>query len=403
MAKRGSGEGTVHRHKATGGWIAQVQVGVDANGRRLRKTVYGRTQAAVLEKLAKERERAGAGVWADPGNLKLGAYLTSWIEDVAAPRVRAGTLDYYRLNLRPVQERLGGVALRSLTPMHVQSLLRRMEQKGASARARQMTYAVLRTALRDALRMKLLMANPLDAVSRPRAPRPEIQALDAEQARALLAAAAGDPLEALYALALGTGLRLGELTGLRWRDVDLEAGAVHVRQTLLESIKGKITFGEPKTSKSRRQVDVPGFAIAALARHRGRLGVLPHLDRLVFLSSEGEPIRRSNLHRRSFKPLLARAGLPDVPFHALRHTAATLALAAGVNPKVVQERLGHSTITLTLDTYSHAVPTLGKDAADRLDTLLGYCQDTATGRDRGRQKAKAKRSNPPELLHAETH
>jgi hypothetical protein len=131
------------------------------------------------------------------------------------------------------------------------------------------------------------------------------------------------------------------------------------------------TLAEPKTSRARRQVDIPGFAIVALRRHREALGALPHPERLVFVSPEGEPIRRSNLHRRSFKPLLAKAKLPAVTFHALRHSAATLALAAGVNPKVVQERLGHSSVTLTLDTYSHAVPTLGKDAAARLDSLLG--------------------------------
>lgn len=400
MAKRGSGEGTVYKHKHAG-WAATIQVGVDENGRRLRRTVYGRTRGEVVEKLDELRQQAAVG-WADPGNLRVGEYLASWIKDTAAARVRAGTLDYYRQALKPAREALGGLGLRTLSPIHVSALLRRMEEQGASPRARQMTYTVLRTAIRDAVRMRLLMANPLDAVSRPRAPRPEMVALDAEQVRALLAAAAGDPLEALYALAVGTGLRLGELTGLRWGDVDLEGGAVHVRRVLLERVGGEITFGEPKTSKSRRKVDVPGFALAALHRHRAGLGVAPHPDRLVFLSAEGTPIRRSNLHRRSFKPLLRRAGLPEVSFHALRHTSATMALAAGVNPKVVQERLGHSSITLTLDTYSHAVPTLGRDAADRLDTLLGYGQNTATRGDGGRQKAKAGPRNPLILLHPET-
>lgn len=177
-------------------------------------------------------------------------------------------------------------------------------------------------------------------------------------------------MEAIYALALGTGLRLGELLALRWGDLDTEAGAVHVQRVIIEGRNGAVTFGEPKTSRSRRKMDVPSFALAALQRYRNNLGAAPHPDRLVFTTPEGLPIRRSNLHGRSYKPLLERAGLPDVSFHALRYTAATLALAAGVNPKVVQDRPGHSTITLTLDTCSHAVSTLGRDAAGRIDALV---------------------------------
>lgn len=368
MARRGAGEGSIFK-RADGLWVGKVQLGVDENGKRLRRTVYGPTQAKVLEKVDELRQRTVP--WADPGTLRLGEYLKRWLTDVAGPRVRGRTSDYYKRVLKPAQKSLGGVMLRALSPMHVQALLGRMDEAGVSARGRQMTYTVLRTALRDAVRMRLLAVNPLDAVSRPRAPRPEIQALDAEQVKKLLAAAVGDPLEALYALAVGTGLRLGELAGLRWGDLDLEAGAVHVRRALVENEKGARTFAEPKTSRARRKVDLPGFAIVALRRHREALGALPHPELLVFSSPEGEPIRRSNLHRRSFKPLLKRAKLPEVTFHALRHTAATLALAAGVNPKVVQERLGHSSVTLTLDTYSHAVPTLGKEAANRLDALLG--------------------------------
>ncbi len=368
MARRGAGEGSIFK-RADGLWVGKVQLGVNENGKRLRRTVYGSTQAEVREKV--DDLRRSPVPWAQPGTLRLGEYLDRWLGDVAGPRVRAGTLDYYKRVIGPARASLGGLSLRSLSPMHVEALLGRMGEAGASARGRQMTYTVLRTALRDAVRMRLLGVNPLDAVSRPRAPRPEIQALDSAQVRALLAAASGDPLEALYAMAVGTGLRLGELLGLRWGDLDLEAGAVQVRRALVESKQGTRTFAEPKTSRARRQVDLPAFAIVALRRHREALGAIPHPGLLVFTSPEGESIRRSNLHRRSFKPLLARAKLPAVTFHALRHSAATMALAAGVNPKVVQERLGHSSVTLTLDTYSHAVPTLGKDAAARLDALLG--------------------------------
>jgi integrase len=369
MARRGSGEGSIFK-RADGTWTGMVQLGVDENGKRRRRSVYGRTRAEVQRKVDELRALAATGSWADPGSLRLGAYLEAWLRDVAAPRVRAGTLAYYTRVLQPARDQLGGVPLRSLSPLHVDALLRRLEEGKRSARGRQMVYGALRTALHDAVRRRLMVANPLDAVSRPRAPRPEIQALDAEQARRLLEAAVGDRLEALYALAVGTGLRLGELLGLRWGDLDLETGAVRVRRALVAGPNGAISFAEPKSTRSRRRVDVPAFGVAALVRHRERLGAAPHPERLLFTSPEGSPIGVSNLHRRSYKPLLKRAGLPSISFHALRHTAATLALAAGVHPKVVQERLGHATVALTLDTYSHAVPTMGKEAATRIDKLL---------------------------------
>jgi len=367
--RRGAGEGSIYRYR--NGWAGAATVGADEHGRQRRRVVYGQTRAEVLAKLDEARALAARGA-ADAGSLKVGDYLKGWLRDVAGPRVRAGTLDVYEHALKPVCEELGGVALRRLSPLHLHALLRRLEERGASARARQMTVTYLRTALRDAMRMSLIPSNPADAVDRPRAPRPEVRHLDAEQVRKLLEAAAGDPMEALYSTAVGTGLRLGELLGLRWGDLDLEGGALQVRRALVEQSRtGKRTLAEPKTKQARRKVDLPAFVVDALRVHRERLGAAPHPERLVFTSPEGEPVRRSNLHRRSWKPLLKRAGLPDLPFHSTRHTAATLALEAGVNPKVVQERLGHSRIALTLDTYSHAVPTLGRDAADRLDALIG--------------------------------
>ncbi len=147
---------------------------------------------------------------------------------------------------------------------------------------------------------------------------------------------------------------------------------LHVRRTLVEAAHtGALTLAEPKTARSRRRVDLPAFAVAALRAHRTRLGAVPHRERLVFTDRRGGPLRRSNLHRRSFKPLLRRAKLPEATrFHDLRHTAASLALAAGTHAKVVQEMLGHASIALTLDTYSHTIPSMGREAAERLDALL---------------------------------
>ncbi len=205
-----------------------------------------------------------------------------------------------------------------------------------------------------------------------------MQALASGQVVQLLETARGDRLEALYVLAVTTGLRQGELLGLQWEDVDLAGAALHVRHTLHE-LNGRLWIGEPKTRRARRQVDLPSIAVVALQDHRERMLIEGHSDGLVFCDTQGGPLRKSNLLRRSFLPLLKRAGLPTIRFHDLRHTAATLLLAQGVHPKIVQERLGHSQISLTLDTYSHVLPGMGREAASKLDALLMRTPEGAPG------------------------
>ena len=165
-------------------------------------------------------------------------------------------------------------------------------------------------------------------------------------------------------------MRLGEIFGLQWPDVDLKGRAINVRSTLIE-INGKLSLAEPKTPKSRRRIDLPQFVVDALTKHRTqsvREGFAK--EPWVFCNSTGGPLRRTHFHVNHFKPLLASAELPAIRFHDLRHTSATLLLAAGVHPKVVQERLGHSQIGITLDTYSHVVPTMQLEAATKLDALM---------------------------------
>jgi len=185
-----------------------------------------------------------------------------------------------------------------------------------------------------------------------------------------LEAAKGDRLYALYVVAIGTGMRLGEIFGLQWPDVDLKGRAINVRSTLIE-INGKLSLAEPKTPKSRRRVDLPRFVVDALTKHRAK-SVREGFAKQpwVFCNSTGGPLRRTHFHVNHFKPLLVSAELPAIRFHDLRHTSATLLLAAGVPPKVVQERLGQSQIGITLDTYSHVVPTMQLEAASRLDAMM---------------------------------
>jgi integrase len=211
----------------------------------------------------------------------------------------------------------------------------------------------------------------------PQTKRKEIQPLSPEQACTLLDAARGDRLEALYVLALNTGLRQGELLALKWEDVELEDAVVRVRRTLTRT-RGKVTIGPPKTTRSRRSVGFTQKAVEALRDHLARqleemeqMGSLYRPGGLVFANESGGIINPSNLRNRSFARLLHRAGLPPTTrFHDLRHTCATLLLSRNVNPKIVSEMLGHSSISITLDIYSHVLPNMQESAVRALDDAL---------------------------------
>jgi integrase len=222
----------------------------------------------------------------------------------------------------------------------------------------------------------LVPRNATEAVKPPQVRREETRPLTPEQVRTLFGAAKGDRLEALYVLAVTTGLRQGELLGLKWDDVDMEAGTLQVRRTLTTA-KGGPVLSAPKTKGSRRTVKLSQTALEALTSHLerqleeiDRVGSLWRENGLIFASEVGEPLDRRDLTTHRFKPLLRRAGLPQIRFHDLRHTCATLLLSKNVNPKVVSEILGHATIAITLDTYSHVLPTMQESAAKAMEEAL---------------------------------
>jgi integrase len=204
----------------------------------------------------------------------------------------------------------------------------------------QLVQAVLRRALKQAFRWALVLRYVCDAVDPPRVPRTEIDVLSGEQVRALLQAAKPGRQYALFVLAIGTGMRMGESFGLQWKNADLNSATLQVCNTLME-LKGKLTLTEPKTAKSRRQIDLPKTAVEALKAHRAKMEAEGFGDvEWIFCSTTGTPLRRSHFHANVFKPLLEAAGLAPIRFHDLRHSSASLLLAAGVHPKIVQERLG---------------------------------------------------------------
>jgi integrase len=371
--KRGNGAGSIFK-RADGTWCGMVSAGKNADGRRIRYTLYGETMREVQEKLTRTQSTKLSGMLCEPSKQTVAEYLRQWLADAVKPNLKHGTYATYASTVkRYIIPHVGGVKLSKLTPDHVQGLHRVLSAsaKSDSTSVRTSAHAVLRRALSQAVRSGTISRNVCDAIDKPTAKRTaDIHPLDADQASALLVAAQGDRLEALYVLALTTAMRGGELLGLRWDCVDLKAKTVRVEKTLVET-DGMFALDEPKTKASRRRISLESLAVDALQSHRKRMVAEGHAAcEFVFCTTVGTPWRRTNLRRSSFKPLLVRAGLPDIRFHDLRHTSATLMLAAGVHPKVVQQRLGHTNISITLDLYSHVMPGMDEAAAEAIGAML---------------------------------
>jgi len=342
-----------------------------------RKVIYGRKYKEVEKKLVEARGDAARGITYDAGSITVGDYLAGWLADSVRNTVRQRTYErqesIVRVHLIPS---IGREKLKTLTPAHVRSLYRLKLDTGLAPRTVLHIHRTLSKALKQAMMDGLIPCNAAALVKPPRPSREEIQPLNLEQVRALFEAAREDRLKALYIVAVTTGLRRGELQGLKWEDLDLEAGTLQVRRTLSEP-KGGYIFEAPKSGKGRN-IRLTQRATVALREHRKRQleermerGTLWQEHGLVFPSFVGTPISGGNLNR-AFKGMLQRAGLPkSTRFHDLRHTCATLLLKQGVNPKFVQELLGHADISLTLNVYSHVLPDMGDAAAGAMDAALG--------------------------------
>ena len=275
-------------------------------------------------------------------------------------------------HLKPM---LGMIQIRELTGQHVQVLIGKKVEEGLSPRTIRGIRAVLRSALSDAVKWRVVPFNAATAASLPRASRVDVRVFTPEEARKFLAEAESDRLGAIFSVALAVGLRLGEALGLRWIDVDLERSQLHVRQAL-QRIDGELRFVEPQSEQSRRTVALPDLVATILKRHRTRqleerlkAGSRWKDQGLVFTTTIGTPLDERNV-RRAFCSILRRAELPTIRIHDLRHTCASLLLVQGVHPRIVMETLGHSQISLTMDTYSHVLPALQQEAARQIDSLL---------------------------------
>ena len=368
--RRASGEGSIYRRR-NGTWSAIATL---PDGRR--KHIYGKTRDQVRGKLAEILHALQNGSFTDARGKTLGDFLDQWLADVVKPRVRAWTFTGYEVHVRRhIKPVLGRVPLEKLSPQHVQHLLNRKLEEGLKPKSVRYLRGTLRTALNEAVRWGLVSRNAAALVDGPRVERFDIQPFTPAEARVFLDSIAGERLEALYSVALTMGLRQGEALGLRWQDVDLELGYLRISKQL-QRVHGAPQLVEPKTARSRRTLAMPPMITKSLEQHRVRqrqersnAGNRWAETDLVFASTEGKPLDGTAISK-GFHRLLERAGLQQRRFHDLRHSCATLLLVQGVSPRVVMDVLGHSQIGLTMNTYSHVIPDLRRDAADRMQDLL---------------------------------
>lgn len=376
MARRGANEGTI-RKRTDGRWEARV-VATGTDGRRVRRSLLGRSRAVVRDKLRDALRAEATGRLTSSDRLTVEAFLQQWLDGTVRPTKRPLTVESYagivRLHLVPG---LGHHRVARLSPQQVQAFLNAKSAAGFSPRTVAYIRAVLRQALGQAERWGIVSRNVGKLVEPPRVPRHQIQPFDPVQARRFLVAIRRDRLEALYLIALCVGLRQGELLGLAWSDLDLDAATLRVRQAL-QRVGGRLVLVEPKSATSHRVVALPGLVVEALLAHRTRqqrerllAGSRWHEDprTLVFVTTIGTPLDGITVTRR-FQATLKTAGLPHQRFHDLRHACASLLLVQGVAPRVVMETLGHSQISLTMNTYSHVIPALGRAAAEGMDAML---------------------------------
>jgi integrase len=371
MSKRSNGEGSIYQRK-DGRWSASVSV-----GNLKRKHFLGHSRAEVAAKMNTALKTQQDGLPVRFERQRFDAYIKGWLADVRGalkPRTWTRYEQLMRVHATPV---LGKLALEKITPQNLQRLYGALEQAGSGAGTVRQLHAVLHKAFKQATLWNLVPRNVADAVTAPRPKRQEMKTLSPEQARILLLAAEGDRHEALFVLALSTGMRQGELLGLRWQDVDLDGGSLRI-QSSMQRTKDGFVLAQPKTNKSRRQILLTEQGKFTLRRHRVDqaarrllIGAAWKDMNLVFTNEVGGPVEASHLLRHCFYPLLLRASLPKIRFHDLRHTAATLLLGQGIHPKIVSEMLGHSNIYITLDLYSHVTPTMQREAATAMEAILG--------------------------------
>lgn len=377
------------RRRSPEGWELTLSVGWDPRKKKYIKksyTIRARTKAEAQAEQARILSELASGSFIDPTTITVHAYLQDWLAQCKTKGLSARTVEGYEgIVERYLFPALGKIALQKLSPAQVERFYtellthgrRRGEGNGLSEQTVLHVHRVLRSALKRAVRLRLLPANPCDAVEPPRPRREEMHALDGRETNRLLDLLSGSDDDILYlssSLAVSTGMRRGEILGIKWPDIDTKTKTLTVRRSLQKTRDG-LAFKQPKTARSLRTITLTDRALRDLQAHRAKqaeqrllLGPAYHDDGLVFARPDGRPVDPDAVSQ-AFAKFRTAHGF-KVRFHDLRHTHATLLLKNGEPVKVVSDRLGHSTSVLTLDTYAHVLPGMDAAAAERFERML---------------------------------
>jgi integrase len=366
MVRRSNKEGSI-TERPSGRFQAQISI----DYQRFCKTFD--TRAEATRWLRGFLTQIDLGLSSSGAKMKLNDYFNEWLEWKRQEVKEKTWQQYSSLISRYILPSLGEKKLMELRPLEIQQLYSSLRNDGISPRKIQLTHSILHGALERALQLGLLHRNPAAVVTRPKVPTKEMQILSLDQAQKFLQVASEHRLYALFRLALLGGLRLGELLGLQWKDVDWASSELHVNRQSQRKTGGGIELSRPKTQRSVRKIQVGNATLKALMQHytdqQRHFGTDPGWDHHIFVSLEGKPLRASGV-QKAFKKLLDQSELPKIRFHDLRHTAASLLLGKGLPVLEVSRRLGHSRASTTLDTYAHLVPGMKSDAVDQLDEAL---------------------------------
>lgn len=373
-----------HIYKRGNTWTIVYDLGRDIDGKRQQRSKGGfQTKKAAQAELVGIQHELNSGAYVEPSRVSVSEYLRKWLKDYAKHNVSGRTyVRYEEIVEKHLIPAFGRNVLSELRPAQISTYYSealfsgRLDGKGGlSAKTVRQHHAVLRKALKQAVQWQMINRNAAAAVSAPKPKQREMTVLNDAQMAELLQAVQGTKHYIPILLAVTTGMRRGEIFGLRWQDVDLDRGTLCVRQSA-EVVNGNVSFKEPKTQKGRRVIDLLPLSLEALRSHkkaqaelRMQLGVAYHNYGLVCCREDGNPVN-ADTFTKAFGQIIKKTGLPRCRFHDLRHSHATSLLVQGVHPKIVSERLGHSNINITLDTYSHVLPGLQKEAALKLNDSL---------------------------------